>query len=93
MDEEAAPETDPATDPVGALQQTISRIEPDAMCIGFVCLIEWLEPDGSTTMSMLHTPMPPWHMTGMLHHAQDFSQPIMGFLDCDHEDEEEDEEY
>jgi hypothetical protein len=55
-----------AVDPMVAMQNTLSDIGGEAMCIGYACVVEWLEPDGSSSIQVLHTDMAPWHLRGLL---------------------------
>lgn len=64
--------------PVQLVQNTLAELDPTAMCTGFVAVIEWIEEDGSPSLSMVHSPMPQWHLTGMLDHAQKYHDiPVM----------------
>lgn len=72
-------------DPISGIQSVLGEIDPEAMVASFVCIVEWLEPDGTSSLSLLHTPMPPWHRQGLLHYAQNYdaSTPILIDLDGD----------
>lgn len=65
------PEPEAVVDPVTAIQNTLSDMASGAMCIGYVCAVEWLEADGSSSIEIIHTDMPPWHMRGLLDWAQE----------------------
>jgi hypothetical protein len=90
MSEPQVPAVVPSEDPVQAVQQALAQIDTDAMVIGYACVVEWLEPDGSTAMSVLHTPMPPWHMHGLLTYGRDYHcggmAPVVVDVDADDED-------
>lgn len=83
------------TDAIALVQNTLAELDPSAMCTGFVAVIEWIEEDGSPTLSMVHSPMPPWHLHGMLNHAQkyhDLPVVVLGHgedADWDYEDEDD----
>lgn len=64
-------------EPVGSvskIQGVLADLDPSALCTGFVAVVEWIEEDGTSTLSMLHSPMPPWHLQGMLNHAARFHE-------------------
>ena len=72
MDEAAADDSPELVDPVSIIQDAIAKIGGDkSLCSGFAIVAEWLEDDGSTVLSVLHSPMPPWHMYGLLTYARD----------------------
>lgn len=92
-DDESVPEVDESDeelDPIAAIQDALSDIDPEALVAGFVCVVEWIEPDGSSALSLLHSPMPPWHRDGLLKHAQEFETPLFPVLiELDDEDWDE----
>lgn len=76
MDDQEAPEE--YIDAVAMVQSVLAALEPSAMCTGFVALAEWIEEDGSPSLSMVHSPMSPWHLKGMLDHARQHHElPVM----------------
>ena len=79
-------------DPLKTIQDAISTLDTEALCVGFASVIEWLEADGTTTLSVLHTPMPPWHLHGLLHYAESLEGTTMIDFDPDGESEYFDEE-
>lgn len=64
-------------DVVSQLTSVVADLDPDAMPINIITIVEWLEPDGSYSMSNIHTPMPVWHMRGMLSWAEDVAGIVM----------------
>jgi hypothetical protein len=94
MDEDqGAPEE--YVDNVSAVQNVLASLDPTALCTGFVAVVEWIEEDGSPTLSMIHSPMQPWHLNGVLDHARKYHElPIMlmdqGDVEFEGEWEEED---
>lgn len=62
-------EVEPAT----ALQNTLSEIGGDALCVGYACVVEWVEPDGSRSVEVIHTDMAPWHLKGLMEWGIDLS--------------------
>lgn len=87
---EAAEERVP--DPLTAIQEAISGFADDSsLCASFAVVVEWLEMDGSTTMSVIHSPMPPWHLFGLLSYARDDSRsPMLPILMVEGDDDDED---
>lgn len=84
-------EADEAWDPVGLIQNALAEVDPDALVAGFICVVEWLEPDGTATMSLIHSPMPPWHREGMLKYASHFDTSMMYPVVVDMDDDDWDE--
>ena len=68
MSESAEP-----VEPAVALQNTLSEIGRDALCVGYACVVEWLEPDGSSSVEVFHTDMTPWHLKGLMEWGLDMS--------------------
>lgn len=79
-----------AVDPSVAIQNVLSDIGGEAMCIGYACVVEWLEPDGTTSVEVLHTDMTPWHLKGLVEWGLDMSTGFMvtssALLDDDDDD-------
>lgn len=75
--------------PIQAIEQALGELDPAALVAGFACVVEWIEPDGSPAMSVIHTRMAPWHLHGMFAYAKSMH---MGSYDDseDYEDEIED---
>ena len=77
-------------DPSAIVQDAIAKLaEGGAFCAGFVLGIEWLEEDGSRSIEVHHSPMPPWHLTGLLDYMKDEARaPLVIYgLDLDDDDE------
>jgi hypothetical protein len=87
--------------PLEQIQAVLCDLDPDAMVTGFAVTVEWLEPDGSRALQLLHTGMASWHLTGMLqyiidHHAgQMYEGPAFEpvFRPWEEGDEEDDDEF
>lgn len=45
---------------------TLAALDPAALLINFVTVVEWIEPDGSPSLSVIGTRMAPWHIKGLL---------------------------
>lgn len=45
---------------------TLSAIDPNALLINFVTVVEWIEPNGEPSLSVIGTRMAPWHIKGLL---------------------------
>lgn len=92
MDDEQQPaeEAQPA-DPMQILQNAISQVaDADSFCAGFAVVCEWLEGDGSRSLQVFHTPMPPWHLQGLLSYAQDaHCTPLVAVSDLEEWDEDD----
>lgn len=73
--------------PVEQIQSILADLDPSSMVLGFVVVTEWLEDDGTRTMSVIHTDQPPWHLYGVLTYARD--SHIGGCVDYDVEDFDE----
>jgi hypothetical protein len=92
MAEEEGTEETAELDPVVTIQNTLSDLDPTAMCVGFVTVAEFLEEDGTRTLCTLHTDMAPWHMYGLITYAREHGcvQGFpMGAFVVDDEDEYE----
>lgn len=75
-EEEQVPEE--YVDAVSIVQNVLAGLDPSALCTGFVAIVEWIEEDGSPSLSMVHSPMQPWHLNGMLSHATKYHDlPVM----------------
>lgn len=90
----AAPETQ---DPMVSVQNAIAATADDGgMLAGFVVVAEWIESDGSQALSVFHSPMPPWHLDGLLKYARTFQPPMiplaLGGDWCDDDEDDEDAE-
>jgi hypothetical protein len=78
--------------PVDVIQETVAQLDPSSMVVGFATVVEWLEEDGSHTMSIIHTDMAPWHLYGLMtfgrdHHCvQGLLDGVLGDGDGDDED-------
>lgn len=96
MDEDRnseAVEQDGPVDPIALIQDALAQsVDDDSLCVGYACVAEWLEADGSNSISVVHTPMPPWHLDGLLSYAREWStsshmMPVFEFVDEDDEDD------
>lgn len=67
-------------DPLAALQGAIADLDPEARLVSYVVVAEWLEPDGSPSLAVMHCPMPPWHLDGMLSYAREHAQQFHDFV-------------
>lgn len=63
-----------ALDPIVTIQNTLASLDTSALVAGFATIAEWIEEDGTRTLSILHTEMPPWHLHGLLTYARDQHQ-------------------
>lgn len=59
-------------DVITTVQNALASLDPDSLCAGFAAIIEWIEPDGQPSMSVVHTQMAPWHLSGLLEFAKDY---------------------
>lgn len=74
-------------DPEQTVQAAIGSTDPTAMCVGFVAVAEWLEADGTLSMSVINSEMSPWQMYGLLSFARDAaSRPEDSFIEIEDED-------
>lgn len=83
-------EPEAVVDPVSAVHNTLSDLGRDSMCISYACVVEWLEPDGSSSIEVLHTDMAPWHLKGLL----DWATKMTGFFsygDSLYDDDDDDD--
>lgn len=71
MDETPEQEPEAVVDPVVAIQEIVGSLDPSSMALSVVTVVEWLEEDGSRSMSVLHTPMAPWAYHGLMTYARD----------------------
>lgn len=80
-----------AKDPIQILQDAIAQVaEPGSFCAGFVLACEWLEESGQTTLQLFHSPMPPWHLSGLLEYARaSHCAPLVQVMDVDWEDDDD----
>lgn len=79
MDEDQQ-EPEEYVDHVSEIQGVLANMDETALCTGFVAIVEWIEEDGTPTLSMIHSPMQPWHLQGMLQHAVRYNDmPVMVF--------------
>lgn len=53
------------------------------MTIGFAIVVESLSESGEAAITVLHTPMAPWHLTGLLQYAQDEAHVPLEYRDED----------
>lgn len=77
-------------DPIVLIQNVVASLDPSAMVVGVAVAVDWMEEDGSRTMSVIHTSMPPWQLYGLMtyardHHCVDFA----GGVSYELEDEDE----
>lgn len=64
-------EPEAAPDPVRQIENALAELDPSSLVVGFATVVEWLEEDGSRSMSLVKTPMAPWHLHGLLTYARD----------------------
>lgn len=87
-------ETPAEVDPVQVIQNALSDMDPDSLCVGFATVVEWLEKDGSRSLSVLHTDMPPWQLYGLMTYGRDHHclelHPTAEFAEYLDEDDDED---
>lgn len=57
--------------PIERIQAILAELDPSSMSLGFAVVAEWLEEDGSRSMSLLHTDMSAWHMYGLMTYARE----------------------
>ena len=69
-----APEEQPTPprDFMGEIQDVFADLDPTALVASFICVVEWLEEDGSRSLTVLNTPMPPWTFDGLMRHAAQY---------------------
>lgn len=83
----------PAKDPMTILHDAIAQIASDgSYCAGFVLALEWLEPTGAPSLQVFHTPMTPWHLSGLLEYARDSECHSLVPFCIDDTDDEADED-
>ena len=68
MEDQDLPE--PADFP-GRMLALLGELDPDALVLNFVTVIEWMEPDGSGTFTTFNSRMTPWHVQGLMKYALD----------------------
>lgn len=68
---EAVEEASAPSDVLALMLSTLANLDPTAMVTNFIGVVEWIEEDGSPTLSVLGTAMPPWHISGLLQHVMD----------------------
>lgn len=90
MSAEDEPEA-PPSEPVAEIQNALAKIDSDSLVAGFVCIVEWIEPDGSSAVSVLNTAMPPWHRAGLLQYAAEFDQSLFSPILIEMDDDDWDE--
>ena len=77
MEDEPTEPTEPAEafetiDPVRVVQDAIAKIADDGdLGANFALVVEWLQEDGTSAFSVLHSPQTPWHLYGLLSYARD----------------------
>ena len=62
--------------PIQQVQDALSGLDPAALVTGFVAVVQWAEQDGSQSLSLLHTPMAPWQLYGLLTYGRKHGQMI-----------------
>lgn len=89
---EATPEP---VDPLALVQDALARgVDDGSLCVGFAVVAEWLEQDGTSTISVMNSPMPPWHLYGLLTFGREYSQsggqlaPVVDFQLDDEDDDD-----
>lgn len=56
--------------PIAEIQEILAQVDPDSLCSGFMAIVEWIEPDGNPNLSIVRTPMTPWHIAGLMDYAK-----------------------
>ena len=91
--EEAIEATQP-DDVLARLLSLLGELDPSALVLNVVTVAEWLEPDGSPTLSVIGTPMAPWHVKGLLQEVLDdiaMQSAVHNFAPVDLDDTDEDD--
>lgn len=78
-------------DPITAIQNVLSSLDPEAVCTGFATLAEWIDADGSSRLTIVHSPMSPWHLAGMLSFAGQPEVQIIPIMMLPNQDLEDDD--
>jgi hypothetical protein len=91
MDEETPETAEAELNPVNMFMDVLTKLDPTALPLHFICVAESLEEDGSTSLVLYNTSMPAWHMTGILHHVPELItfHTEYGALVCDDEDDDD----
>lgn len=82
-------------DPLMVIHNAIaSVVDGGSLLTGYIVVAEWIEADGQPTMSVIHTPMTPWHFEGLMRYAKDIESsagmvPILDFVGDDDEDDDD----
>lgn len=97
-DDAESDETDEVLlDPLSELQAAIVNTDDeDAVLAGYAVVAEWIESDGTMTMTCITSPMPPWHLYGLLSFGRDSYAPSSGdqsMVDVYGDDDGEDEDF
>lgn len=91
-DETGAEATPEPLNPIAHLHTAIQEcVDDGSMCVGYALVAEWIEADGTQCVSVMHTPMPPWHLDGLLSYAKEWSSPaamVPVAYDADDEDDD-----
>lgn len=77
-------------DPLQIMQNALHDIMgPGSLAVNFAVVAEWLEEDGSTAMSVFHSPMTPWLLEGLLTYARDSERTPLVSVRFDDEDDDD----
>lgn len=93
MDETSEEPTVPV-EPLALIQDAIiATVDDDSLLTGFVVIAEFIEADGRPTMTVVHTPMTPWHLDGLMGYGRAYSDPsqMVPVVDGAWDDDEDDE--
>jgi hypothetical protein len=88
MSEDATPQVDP----LAVLQNAIAQVADEgSLCTGFALVAEWIDADGSNSLQVFHSPMPVWHLHGLLSYAQETNcGPLVAVHELEFDDEDDD---
>lgn len=91
--DETTGETVEPLDPIAHIQNAIaSTVDDGSLLTGYVVIAEWIETDGGNSISVFHTPMPPWHLDGLVRFGLDTQGgqmlPVLADFDFDDEDDD-----
>lgn len=93
---DAAEDNREPADPLMVIQNAIASVVDDgSLLAGYIVIAEWIETDGQPTMSVVHTPMTPWHFEGLMRYAKDIesSAGMVPILDLAGDDDEDDDDF
>lgn len=68
---EVVEDDSPPRDLMAELMSQLAELDPTAMVLNFVTVVEWIEADGSPSFSTIGSQMPPWQAQGLMQYALD----------------------